>query len=65
MTYKCYREIDQISKPMFNYLEEGIVPDDKRRAARLVAEAQDCILCDEVLYHLYKLVLRVCLNQRG
>ena len=41
-------------KPMFKYLEEGVVPDDKRRAARLVAEAQDYILCDEVLYHLYQ-----------
>ena len=41
-------------KPMFKYLEEGEVPKDKRKAAKLVAEAQNFIISDDVLYHLYQ-----------
>ena len=41
-------------KPMFKYLEEGEVPTDKRKAAKLVAEAQNFIISDDVLYHLYQ-----------
>ena len=41
-------------KPIFKYLLEGEVPSDKRRAARLVAEADNYIISDDVLYHLFQ-----------
>ena len=38
---------------MIHYLEEGTLPKDDKAARRLILEAQDHVLCDGVLFHLF------------
>ena len=38
---------------MIHYLEDGTLPKDDNAARRLILEAQDHVLCDGVLFHLF------------
>ena len=44
---------DDSFKPIFDYKEKGLVPEDRSSANRLVAEAQFYELDNGILYHLY------------
>ena len=45
---------DSNFKPIFTYLEENQVPEDRNEANRIVAEAQYYIIENDILYHLYQ-----------
>ena len=39
--------------PIFDYLEQGILPDDDKAARKLVFEAEHFVIKDGILYHIF------------
>ena len=40
-------------KPIFEYIEEGILPQDEKTARKIVFESEQFIIDDGTLYHLF------------
>ena len=51
---KTQQREDPNFKPIFTYLEDSQVPEDRNEANRIVAEAQYYVIENGILYHLYQ-----------